>query len=94
MPAPSSDVTGTAFRYHSYLERRRAGRRTEYAGRIENPRDLTDEELWAELGRRAEVRGLRFAVENMYPVRMAGRQFVPYVPGSEVKKLVHERESA
>ncbi|MEV4200329.1 sugar phosphate isomerase/epimerase family protein [Micromonospora globbae] len=24
---------------------------------------------------------LRFAVENMYPVRMAGRQFVPYVPG-------------
>lgn len=26
-------------------------------------------------------RGLRFAVENMYPVRMAGRQFVPYVPG-------------
>ncbi|MFB9238904.1 sugar phosphate isomerase/epimerase family protein [Plantactinospora siamensis] len=25
--------------------------------------------------------GLSFAVENMYPVRMAGRQFVPYVPG-------------
>ncbi|MEV1143803.1 sugar phosphate isomerase/epimerase [Micromonospora sp. NPDC049799] len=25
--------------------------------------------------------GLRFPVENMYPVRMAGRQFVPYVPG-------------
>ncbi|MDI5937092.1 MULTISPECIES: sugar phosphate isomerase/epimerase family protein [Micromonospora] len=25
--------------------------------------------------------GLRFAVENMYPVRMAGRQFVPYAPG-------------
>ncbi|WP_170839243.1 sugar phosphate isomerase/epimerase family protein [Micromonospora halophytica] len=24
---------------------------------------------------------LRFPVENMYPVRMAGRQFVPYVPG-------------
>ncbi|MFI7603840.1 sugar phosphate isomerase/epimerase family protein [Micromonospora sp. NPDC049366] len=24
--------------------------------------------------------GLRLAVENMYPVRMAGRQFVPYVP--------------
>ncbi len=23
---------------------------------------------------------LRFAVENMYPVRMAGRQFVPYAP--------------
>ncbi|TWJ25652.1 sugar phosphate isomerase/epimerase [Micromonospora endolithica] len=25
--------------------------------------------------------GLRFPVENMFPVRMAGRQFVPYVPG-------------
>jgi sugar phosphate isomerase/epimerase len=25
--------------------------------------------------------GVRFAVENMYPVRMAGREFVPYVPG-------------
>jgi sugar phosphate isomerase/epimerase len=25
--------------------------------------------------------GITFAVENMYPVRMAGRQFVPYVPG-------------
>lgn len=24
---------------------------------------------------------LRFAVENMYPVRMAGREFVPYAPG-------------
>jgi sugar phosphate isomerase/epimerase len=24
---------------------------------------------------------VRFAVENMYPVRMAGREFVPYVPG-------------
>jgi sugar phosphate isomerase/epimerase len=24
---------------------------------------------------------LRFAVENMYPVRIAGRQFVPYLPG-------------
>jgi sugar phosphate isomerase/epimerase len=24
---------------------------------------------------------VRFAVENMYPVRMAGRTFVPYVPG-------------
>ncbi|MER5453703.1 MULTISPECIES: sugar phosphate isomerase/epimerase family protein [unclassified Micromonospora] len=28
-----------------------------------------------------EFGGLRFAVENMYPVRMAGRQFVPYAPG-------------
>jgi sugar phosphate isomerase/epimerase len=26
-------------------------------------------------------RGVRFAIENMYPVRMAGREFVPYVPG-------------
>ncbi len=25
--------------------------------------------------------GLRFAIENMYPVRMAGRHFVPYSPG-------------
>ncbi|MEE6259339.1 sugar phosphate isomerase/epimerase family protein [Plantactinospora sonchi] len=25
--------------------------------------------------------GVRFAVENMYPVRMAGRKFVPYQPG-------------
>lgn len=25
--------------------------------------------------------GVRFAVENMYPVRMAGRVFVPYAPG-------------
>jgi sugar phosphate isomerase/epimerase len=25
--------------------------------------------------------GLRIAVENMYPVRMAGRRFVPYMPG-------------
>jgi sugar phosphate isomerase/epimerase len=29
----------------------------------------------------AEHRGMRIAVENMYPVRMAGRVFVPYVPG-------------
>jgi sugar phosphate isomerase/epimerase len=25
--------------------------------------------------------GVAFAVENMYPVRMAGREFVPYAPG-------------
>jgi sugar phosphate isomerase/epimerase len=24
---------------------------------------------------------ISFAVENMYPVRMAGREFIPYVPG-------------
>ncbi|MEH0969580.1 sugar phosphate isomerase/epimerase [Micromonospora sp. CPCC 205546] len=29
----------------------------------------------------AEYPDLSFPVENMYPVRMAGRQFVPYVPG-------------
>jgi sugar phosphate isomerase/epimerase len=29
----------------------------------------------------AEHPGVRFAVENMYPVKMAGRQFVPYQPG-------------
>ncbi|MEV4760722.1 sugar phosphate isomerase/epimerase [Micromonospora sp. NPDC049559] len=29
----------------------------------------------------AQHPGLRFAVENMYPVRMAGREFVPYQPG-------------
>jgi sugar phosphate isomerase/epimerase len=29
----------------------------------------------------AERRGIRIAVENMYPVRMAGREFVPYQPG-------------
>jgi sugar phosphate isomerase/epimerase len=29
----------------------------------------------------AEHPGVRFAMENMYPVRMAGRAFVPYVPG-------------
>lgn len=29
----------------------------------------------------AEYPKIRFAVENMYPVRMAGRKFVPYAPG-------------
>ena len=29
----------------------------------------------------AEHPAVRFAVENMYPVRMAGREFVPYQPG-------------
>ncbi len=28
-----------------------------------------------------QFNGVLFPVENMYPVRMAGRQFVPYVPG-------------
>jgi len=30
---------------------------------------------------RTEFPNLSFAVENMYPVRMGGREFVPYVPG-------------
>jgi len=30
---------------------------------------------------RAAHPGMDFAVENMYPVRMAGREFVPYAPG-------------
>jgi sugar phosphate isomerase/epimerase len=30
---------------------------------------------------REEYPSVRFAVENMYPVRMAGREFVPYAPG-------------
>jgi sugar phosphate isomerase/epimerase len=29
----------------------------------------------------ARHRSVSFAVENMYPVRMAGREFVPYAPG-------------
>jgi sugar phosphate isomerase/epimerase len=28
-----------------------------------------------------EFRGISFAVENMYPVRIRGREFVPYMPG-------------
>lgn len=31
-------------------------------------------------GLEGQHRGVRFAVENMFPVRMAGREFVPYVP--------------
>jgi sugar phosphate isomerase/epimerase len=30
---------------------------------------------------RTQHPGITFAVENMYPVRMAGREFVPYAPG-------------
>lgn len=33
---------------------------------------------------------LRFAVENMYPVRMAGRQFVPYFPGWDPTKAGYD----
>ncbi len=31
--------------------------------------------------------GLQFAVENMFPVRMAGREFVPYSPGWDPTKV-------
>ncbi len=31
--------------------------------------------------------GIRFAVENMFPVRMAGRLFVPYSPGWDPTKV-------
>jgi sugar phosphate isomerase/epimerase len=31
--------------------------------------------------------GVRFAVENMFPVRMAGRVFVPYSPGYDPTKV-------
>jgi sugar phosphate isomerase/epimerase len=30
---------------------------------------------------RGSFPGVRFAIENMFPVRMAGREFVPYSPG-------------
>jgi sugar phosphate isomerase/epimerase len=40
------------------------------------------------LGRlRGEHPGIRFAVENMFPVRMAGREFVPYSPGFDPTKV-------
>lgn len=34
--------------------------------------------------------GVRFAVENMYPVRMAGRYFVPYNPGWDPTEAGHD----
>jgi sugar phosphate isomerase/epimerase len=36
---------------------------------------------------REEHPGIRFAVENMFPVRMAGREFVPYSPGYDPTKV-------
>jgi sugar phosphate isomerase/epimerase len=40
------------------------------------------------LGRLCEQHpGIRFAVENMFPVRMAGREFVPYAPGWDPTKV-------
>lgn len=33
---------------------------------------------------------VRFAVENMFPVRMAGRQFVPYTPGWDPTQAGYE----
>ncbi len=42
----------------------------------------------AGLGRLQEgYPGIRFAVENMFPVRMAGRVFVPYSPGWDPTKV-------
>jgi len=34
--------------------------------------------------------GVRFAVENMFPVRMAGRQFVPYTPGWDPTRVGYD----
>jgi sugar phosphate isomerase/epimerase len=34
-----------------------------------------------------EYPGIKFAVENMFPVRMAGREFVPYAPGWDPTKV-------
>jgi sugar phosphate isomerase/epimerase len=36
---------------------------------------------------RAEHPSVTFAVENMFPVRMAGREFVPYAPGWDPTKV-------
>jgi sugar phosphate isomerase/epimerase len=36
---------------------------------------------------RAEYPGISFAVENMFPVRMAGREFVPYSGGYDPTKV-------
>ena len=35
---------------------------------------------------RADFPAVRFAIENMFPVRMAGREFVPYSPGWDPTK--------
>jgi len=37
-----------------------------------------------------EFPGVRFAVENMYPVRMAGRELVPYAPGWDPTKAGYD----
>ncbi|HEX5541847.1 MAG TPA: sugar phosphate isomerase/epimerase [Micromonospora sp.] len=37
----------------------------------------------------AQHPGVQFAVENMYPVRMAGRKFVPYAGGWDPTKVGH-----
>jgi sugar phosphate isomerase/epimerase len=39
---------------------------------------------------RARHPDVRFAVENMYPVRMAGREFVPYAPGWDPTQAGYE----
>lgn len=44
-------------------------------------------DLLAALGK--EHPGLTFAVENMFPVRMAGRELVPYTPGWDPTRVGH-----
>jgi sugar phosphate isomerase/epimerase len=39
---------------------------------------------------RAEFPGVAFAVENMYPVRIRGREFVPYYPGWDPTRTGYE----
>src|SRR5262249_42569682 len=34
--------------------------------------------------------GVAFAVENMYPIRMAGREFVPYAPDWDPTRAGHD----
>lgn len=43
-------------------------------------------EFGAGLARLREAHGVDFAVENMYPVRIRGREFVPYAPGWDPTK--------
>jgi sugar phosphate isomerase/epimerase len=39
---------------------------------------------------RAEFAGVAFAVENMYPIRIRGREFVPYQPGWDPTRAGHD----
>jgi sugar phosphate isomerase/epimerase len=38
----------------------------------------------------AEFSGVAFAVENMYPIRVGGREFVPYQPGWDPTRAGHD----